>query len=152
VKRALGDGLELDDGKERVDLDEVHRFLSEVSYWAKGRPWAVQERLVREAARVVGLYDGDRQVGFCRAASDGTSFVYLADVYVLEEYRGRGLGEELVREMVECGPLAGVRWLLHTTNMHRLYRKFGFAEPDFKVMERPADYASRSTSQLSARG
>jgi GNAT superfamily N-acetyltransferase len=152
VKRALVDGLELDDAKERVDLDEVHRFLSEISYWAKGRPWAVQERLVREAARVVGLYDGDRQVGFCRAASDGTSFVYLADVYVLEEYRGRGLGEELVREMVERGPLAGVRWLLHTTNMHRLYRKFGFAEPDFKVMERPADYASRATSQLSARG
>jgi GNAT superfamily N-acetyltransferase len=152
VKRALVDGLELDDAKERVDLDEVHRFLSEISYWAKGRPWAVQERLVREAARVVGLYDGDRQVGFCRAASDGTSFVYLADVYVLEEYRGRGLGEELVREMVERGPLAGLRWLLHTTNMHRLYRKFGFAEPDFKVMERPADYASRATSQLSARG
>ena len=152
MKRALADGLELDDAKERVDLDEVHRFLSEVSYWAKGRPQAVQERLVREAARVVSLYHGDRQVGFCRAASDGTSFVYLADVYVLEEYRGRGLGEELVREMVERGPLAGVRWLLHTTNMHRLYRKFGFAEPDFKVMERPADYASRSTSQVSASG
>ena len=152
MKRVLGDGLELDDAKERVDLDEVHRFLSEVSYWAKGRPRDVQGRLVREAARVVGLYDGDRQVGFCRAASDGTSFVYLADVYVLEEYRGRGLGEELVREMVDRGPLAGVRWLLHTTNMHRLYRKFGFAEPDFKVMERPADYESRSTSQLSANG
>lgn len=152
MKRALGDGLELDDAKERVDLDEVHRFLSEVSYWAKGRPRDVQDRLVRDAARVVGLYDGDRQVGFCRAASDGTSFVYLADVYVLEEYRGRGLGEELVREMVDRGPLAGVRWLLHTTNMHRLYRKFGFAEPDFKVMERPAGYESRSTSQLSASG
>jgi GNAT superfamily N-acetyltransferase len=152
VKRALGDGLELDDAKERIDLEEVHRFLSEVSYWAKGRPWAVQERLVSEAARVVGLYDGDRQVGFCRAASDGTSFVYLADVYVLEQYRGRRLGEELVREMVERGSLSGVRWLLHTTNMHPLYRKFGFAEPDFKVMERPANYASRSTSQASDSG
>ncbi len=64
------------------------------------------------------------------------SFVYLADVYVLEDYRGRGLGEELVREMVENGPYAGVRWVLHTTNMHSLYRKFGFAEPSQKVMER----------------
>ena len=63
----------------------------------------MQDRLIDEAARVVGLYDGDRQIGFCRAATDGTSFVYLADVYVLEEYRGRGLGEELVREMVEAG-------------------------------------------------
>ena len=64
------------------------------------------------------------------------SFVYLADVYVLEDYRGRGLGEELVREMVENGPYERVRWVLHTTNMHPLYRKFGFAEPSQKVMER----------------
>jgi len=152
VRRDLGDGLELDDAKERIDLEEVHRFLSEVSYWAKGRPRDVQDRLVREAARVVGLYDDGRQVGFCRAASDRTSFVYLADVYVLDEYRGRGLGEELIREMVERGPLADLRWLLHTTNMHPLYRKFGFEEPNFKVMERPSDYASRSTSQVSASG
>ena len=152
MKRDLGEGLELDDAKDRVDLEEVHRFLSEVSYWAKGRARDVQDRLVREAARVVGLYDDGRQVGFCRAASDGTSFVYLADVYVLEEYRGRGLGEELLREMIERGPLADLRWLLHTTNMHPLYRKFGFAEPNFKVMERPSDYASRSTSQVSASG
>ena len=57
---------------------------------------------------------------------------------MLEEYRGRGLGEELVREMVENGPHAHIRWLLHTTNMHPLYRKLGFGDPDFKVMERPA--------------
>jgi GNAT superfamily N-acetyltransferase len=152
VKRDLGDGLELDDAKDRIDLDEIHRFLSKVSYWAKGRPREVQKRLVRDAVRVVGLYDGERQIGFCRAATDGVSFVYLADVYVLPEYRGRGLGEELVREMVDCGPLAGMRWLLHTTNMHALYRKLGFDVPDFKVMERPAGYESRSTSQESASG
>jgi GNAT superfamily N-acetyltransferase len=152
VKRGLGDGLELDDSRERIDLDEVHRYLCDESYWAFGRPRDVQERLVREAVRVVGLYDGDRQIGFCRAASDGVSFVYLADVYVLSEYRGRGLGEELVREMVERGPLAEKRWLLHTTNMHPLYRKLGFDVPDFKVMERPAGYDSRSTSQESASG
>ena len=137
MNRPLGDGLELDDAKERVDLDEVHRFLSEEAYWAKGRQREVQERLVREAARVVGLYDNARQVGFCRAATDGVSFVYLADVYLLPAYRGRGLGEELVREMVERGPLAGLRWLLHTTDMHALYRKVGFDAPDAKVMERP---------------
>ena len=144
--RELGDGLELDDSKERIDRDEVHRFLAEVSYWAMGRSRETQDRLIDEAARIVGLFDGVRQIGFCRAASDGTSFVYLADVYVLEEYRGRGLGEELVREMVENGPLGNLRWILHTTNMHGLYRKFGFAEPDYKVMER------RSTSQASDSG
>ena len=84
------------------------------------------------------MYDGDRQIGFCRAVTDGNSVAYLADVYVLEEYRGRGLGEELVREMIEKGPYAEVRWLLHTTNMHALYRKFGFSEPDYKLLERPA--------------
>jgi GNAT superfamily N-acetyltransferase len=138
VRRDLGNGLELDDAKERVDRDEVHRFLCDESYWAAGRPRETQDRLIDGAARVVGLYDGAKQIGFCRAASDGTSFVYLADVYVLDAYRGRGLGEALVRAMVEEGPLAHLRWLLHTTDMHPLYRKLGFAEPDFKVLERPA--------------
>jgi GNAT superfamily N-acetyltransferase len=138
MKRDLGDGFELDDDRARVDRDEVHRFLSEVSYWGVGRPRETQDRLIDTAARVVGLYHDGRQIGFCRAASDGTSFVYLADVYVLEAYRGRGLGEQLVREMVENGPHAHLRWLLHTSDMHPLYRKLGFGEPDSKVMERPA--------------
>jgi GNAT superfamily N-acetyltransferase len=136
VRRELGDGIELDDDKQRVDRAEVHRFLSEVSYWAEGRPRETQDRLIDEAARIVGLYDGARQIGFCRAATDGVSFIYLADVYLLEEYRGRGLGEELVREMVENGPHAHLKWLLHTSDMHPLYRKLGFGEPSYKLMER----------------
>jgi GNAT superfamily N-acetyltransferase len=136
MTRDLGDGFELDDSKERIDLVEVHRFLSDEAYWALGRPRETQDRLVREAARVVGLYKDGRQVGFARAASDGTSFVYLADVYILDEHRGRGLGEEMMREMIERGPLAHLRWMLHTTNMHRLYRKLGFDAPGPKVMER----------------
>ena len=134
--RTLDGGLELDDAKERVDLAEVHRYLSEESYWAKGRPRETQDRLIQAAARVVGLYDGERQIGFCRAATDGVSYVYLADVYVLEEYRGRGLGEAMVREMVEGGDLAHLKWLLHTSDMHPLYRKLGFDTPNVKVMER----------------
>jgi GNAT superfamily N-acetyltransferase len=136
MARKLADGIELDDAKDRIDRAEVHRFLSEVAYWAIGRPRELQDRLIDSAARVVGVYDGDRQIGFARAATDGNSFVYLADVYILEEYRGRGLGEELVREMVENGDLGDLRWLLHTENMHPLYRKFGFEEPNYKVMER----------------
>ncbi len=136
MKRSLGNGIEVDDDRARVDRVEVHRFLSEESYWAAGRARETQDALIDGASRVVGLYDGAGQIGFCRAQTDGVSFVYLADVYVLEPYRRRGLGEELVREMVENGPYAGVRWLLHTTNMHPLYRKFGFAEPSQKVMER----------------
>jgi GNAT superfamily N-acetyltransferase len=137
VRRDLGDAYELDDDRERVDLDRVHTYLAHEAYWALGRPREVQERLVREAARVVGLYHDGEQVGFCRAATDGVSFVYLADVYVLPEHRGRGLGAELVREMVEHGPFADRRWLLHTEDAHALYRKFGFDVPGYKVMERP---------------
>ena len=136
MKRPVGEGLELDDDKDRVDRAEVHRFLSEESYWASGRERALQDRLIDEAARVVGLYDQGRQIGFCRAATDGVSFVYLADVYVLSEYRGRGLGEELVREMLASTELGNLKWLLHTTDAHALYRKLGFGEPSFKVMER----------------
>jgi ribosomal protein S18 acetylase RimI-like enzyme len=136
VIRILDGGLELDDDGSRVDRAEVHRFLSKESYWAAGRPRDTQDRLIREASRVVGLYDGGSQIGFCRAFTDGVATAYLADVYVLAEYRGRGLGEELVREMIENGPYADVKWLLHTTNMHALYRKFGFEEPNYKVMER----------------
>ena len=136
MKRELADGIEVDDDKARIDRVEVHRFLSEESYWAAGRARETQDGLIDQASRVVGLYDGAAQIGFCRAQTDGVSFVYLADVYILEAYRGRGLGEELVREMIENGPYTGVRWILHTTNMHPLYRKFGFAEPSQKVMER----------------
>ena len=135
MKRDLGDGYELDDDPGRVDVDAVHAYISQ-SYWATGRPRTEMERLVRDAQRVVGLYKDGEQVGFCRAASDGMSFAYLADVYVLEEHRGRGLGLELVREMVENGPYADRKWLLHTRDMHRLYAKLGFGRPSERVMER----------------
>jgi GNAT superfamily N-acetyltransferase len=136
VKRPLADGLELDDDKSRIDRAEVHRYLCDESYWAAGRPRETQDRLIDEATRIVGLYDGERQIGFCRAATDGVSFVYLADVYVLAEYRGRGLGEAMVREMVEGTDLTQLKWLLHTSDMHPLYRKLGFDVPGAKVMER----------------
>ena len=94
MKRGLDGGYELDDDPARVDVDAVHEFLTQ-SYWAEGRPRETVERLVRNAQRVVGLYHDGRQVGFCRAVSYDASVTYLADVYVLPEHRGRGLGVEL---------------------------------------------------------
>jgi GNAT superfamily N-acetyltransferase len=128
--------IELDDDPGRIDVAAVHDFLANHAYWALRRPYEVVERLVREAQRVVGVYDGDRQVGFARAFTDGVALVYLADVYILPEYRGRGLGIELVRTMVEDGPYAELRWILHTRDMHRLYARFGFEEPSERVLER----------------
>ena len=136
MKRDLGDGYELDDDPARVDREAVYRYLSGESYWAKGRARDVQDALIEGAARVVGLYLGGAQIGFTRTLSDGHAQSYLADVYVLEEHRGRGLGVELVRFSVDEGPFAGTKWFLHTSDAHDLYRKFGFAEPGDKALER----------------
>jgi predicted N-acetyltransferase YhbS len=136
--RRLEGGYELDDDPARVDVDAVHDYLANHSYWAQGRPRETVERLVREATRVVGVYADGRQVGFARAFSDGVALAYLADVYVLPEHRSRGLGAELVQEIVENGPLADVKWILHTRDAHELYRRFGFEEPSERVLERRA--------------
>jgi GNAT superfamily N-acetyltransferase len=95
--------------------------------------------LVDSADRVVGLYTPDgSQVGFSRSVDAPDAFlVYLADVYVLAEHRGQGLGVELVRFTVEEGPFAERRWVLHTADAHGLYEKFGFG-PGERLLERPA--------------
>lgn len=125
----------------------MHAFISRESYWGRGRPRERVQRTVDGSTRVVGLYDGDQQIGFARAVSDGVTVAYLADVYVLPAYRGRGLGLELVREIVEGGEAdwAEVRWLLHTADAQGLYRKIGFAEglPTYPLMERGRGYDGR---------
>ena len=136
MKRDLGNGYELDDDRARIDREAIHRYLSNESYWAKGRSREVMDELVDGAARVVGLYHDGAQIGFTRTLSDGHAQSYLADVYVLEEHRGRGLGVELVRFSVDEGPLSATKWFLHTADAHDLYRKFGFAEPSSKALER----------------
>jgi GNAT superfamily N-acetyltransferase len=144
VRRDLGDGFELDDDPARIDRAAVHAYLGGESYWAKGRTRERQEALIDASARVVGLYRGGRQVGFARAVDcDAAGFVYLADVYVLEECRGRGLGLELVREIVETEPLASRRWVLHTRDMHGLYAKLGFG-PSRRLLERGVTESSRA--------
>ena len=139
MRRELPGGYELDDDPARIDIDAVHRFLSREAYWAEGRPREVVDDLVRNATRVVGLYHGETQAGFARVFSDGHTLAYLADVYVLPEHRGRGLGAELVREAVEGSRLAGVRWLLHTRDAHGLYARLGFGRPSERLMERPRE-------------
>jgi GNAT superfamily N-acetyltransferase len=135
VRRDLGDGYELDDDPARIDRAAVHAFLTE-SYWAKGRLRETQDALIDGAARVVGLYHEGAQVGFTRTISDGHTQSYLADVYVLDEHRGRGLGVELVRFSVDEGPFARTKWFLHTADAHDLYRKFGFEKPGERALER----------------
>ena len=137
MKRELPGGFELDDDPARVDLDAIWAFLSTEAYWGRERSRDVVERQVAEASRVIGLYRDGQQLGFARAMSDGR-IAYLADVYVLAEHRGRGLGVELVREAVEEGPHRDLLWLLHTRNAHGLYERFGFGPPSDRLLERPS--------------
>jgi hypothetical protein len=144
MRRELSGGFELDDDRARVDVDAVHAFISRESYWGLGRPRELVERAIRGSTRVVGIYRGEQQVGFARAVSDRATVAYLADVYVLSAYRGRGLGLALVREIVDGGEDGAdaippeVRWLLHTADAQPLYAKLGFRAdaPAYPLMER----------------
>jgi GNAT superfamily N-acetyltransferase len=138
MKKELPGGFELDDSTQRIDVGEVHRFLSTECYWAKGRSYETQARLIREASRVVGLYHNKHQIGFSRTVSDGIAFAYLADVYVLPQYRGRHFGSMIVHFSVDEGPFAHARWILHTVDAHGFYKKFGFAPPNARLIERQA--------------
>lgn len=137
MRRGLPGGYELDDDPARIDAAAVHRYLSEESYWARGRTREQVEHSIGTASRVIGLFHDGRQVGFARVLSDDFWVAYLADVYVLEEHRGGGRGTALVREAVENGPQRDCRWMLHTADAHGLYEKLGFGKPDYLYMERP---------------
>lgn len=110
---------------ERLDLDLIHGFLT-ASYWAHGIPPEVVRRSIA-GALPFGLYHGERQVGFARAVTDGATFAYVADVFVLEEERGHGLATWLMECMVAHPDLQGLRrWMLATRDAAGLYRKVGF--------------------------
>jgi GNAT superfamily N-acetyltransferase len=130
MRRVLGESLELDDDRDRVDVDVVYRYLSEEAYWVPGRSRETVERLVRESTRVIAAYEGDQLVGFCRVVSDASNMAWLGDVFVLPDHRGRGIGVELVREAVEFPDHRDLQWYLGTRDAHALYRRFGFREPD----------------------
>ncbi len=124
----------------RLDLDAIHRFLSEESYWARNRTREQTETAIRNSLPF-GLYKGENLIGFARVVTDFATFAYLGDVYVLEEYRGLGLSKWLMRVIVDHPELQGFRrWVLATRDAHTLYEKFGFHElvhPE-RWMEKPA--------------
>ena len=111
----------------RLDLVDIHAFLSK-SYWGKHRPRDVFETAVKNSL-CFGVYRGKRQIGFARVITDYASFAYLADVYILESYRGRGLAKWLITSILSHPELKPVRrWLLTTRDAHKLYRGCGFSE------------------------
>lgn len=128
--------IEISTDPDRLDIALIHRWLSEQSYWARGRP---VDTVVRSFANSLcfGVYLGGRQAGFARVVTDRTTFAWLADVFILDEYRGRGYGKALVAAVLAHSDLQGVRWLLATKDAHGLYAQAGFTlvEPG-RYMER----------------
>ena len=135
----------------RLDLEVIHDFLS-ASYWAEGRPLDVVIKSIQNSL-AFGLYKGGRQIGFARVVTDYSTFAYLADVFVLPEWRGQGLGVWLMREIISHRELQGLRrWLLVTRDAHDLYRRFGFeASTVGNVMEmKPSKPPAVEESRLSS--
>lgn len=112
----------------RLDWDVIHGYISGESYWGKGRSMERIRRSV-ENSLPFGIYKGDRQVGFARVVTDYATFAWIADVFVLEEFRGQGLSKWLMEVMLSHPELQGFRrWVLATKDAHGLYRQFGFKE------------------------
>ena len=130
---------EFSDDPDRVDRDAVWDFMITHAYWGQWRSRDIVERQIAGAWRVVGAYEitTGQMVGFARAVSDGCALAYIADVYIHPDHRGHHLGVGLIHTLIEEGPGAHFRWMLHTGDAHGLYAKFGFAAPDHTYMERP---------------
>jgi N-acetylglutamate synthase-like GNAT family acetyltransferase len=124
IEERRGDFL-LSTDRDRLDLNVIHGFLTE-SYWAKGIPSEVVVRSIQNSL-CFGVYKRAQQVGFARVISDFASFAYLADVFVLEAFRGHGLGKWMMEVIMRHPQLQGLRrWTLATRDAHPLYAQFGF--------------------------
>lgn len=137
---ATKDKFVISTDKSRLDVAMIHTFLAEESYWAQNRTLQ-QTKIAIDNSICFGVYDGDRQIGFARVVSDRATFAYVGDVFVLGEYRGKGLSKRLMAEIVSHPDLQGLRrWLLATRDAHGLYSQFEFESLRFpeRWMERTA--------------
>ncbi len=141
---------QVDDDPARIDVGAAVAFLTSEAYWGRWRGEEDIRQQITVSWRVVGGYDETgAMVGFARAVVDSGS-AYLSDVYVLREHRGTGLGKAIVRMMVDEDPGPKLRWMLHTSDAHGLYRSFGFARPNGRYLERPSSREGTATPQTAA--
>ena len=114
------------DDKNRLQINVIHNYLSTQSYWAQNIPLKLVEDCIA-GSDCFGIYFNDKQIGFARVITDGCSFGYLADVFVLEEHRGKGLSKKLMAFIMTYEPYKNFRrFMLATRDAHGLYSKFGF--------------------------
>lgn len=126
--------FEVSSDDTRLDIDVIHHYLAH-SYWAAGIPRNIVERSIRGSLNF-GVYAGEAQVGFARVITDRATFAYLADVFVLEAWRGQGLSKMLMDAVVAHPDLRGLRrFVLVTRDAHGLYERYGF-----QSLARPEGY------------
>jgi GNAT superfamily N-acetyltransferase len=122
------DGFLISTDKFKLNIASTHDYLSNHSYWAAGISFATVEKSIENSV-CFGLYENEKQIGFARVVTDKSTFAFLGDVYVLEEYRGKGLSKWLMECVLKHPELQGFRrWMLLTLDAQELYRKFGFKE------------------------
>lgn len=137
---------EVSTDQKKLDLDVIHTYLSEESYWARGIPRKTVERSLRNSL-CFGLYHSGRQIGLARAISDFSTLAYLGDVFVLFDYRGKGLAKWLLECVFDHPDLQHLRrWILITRHTHDFYRHFGFRD-----LTRPASYMELHNPNVYAR-
>ncbi len=129
--------------RDRLQIEAIYKFLSEESYWANNRTKEQTLTAIKNSLPF-GVYKGENQIGFARVVTDYATFAYLGDVYILEEFRGKGLSKWLMETIISHPELPGLRrWILATKDAHTLYEKFGFhalVHPE-RWMEKPAPNA-----------
>ncbi len=128
---------------ERLDLAIIHDFISNQSYWGRGRRLKTVQRALDHSLNF-GIFKNDRQVGFARVVTDFATFAWVADLFILEGHRGQGLAKWLMKSILSHPELQGFRrWVLATKDAHELYRKFGFQE-----LKRPERWLERPDPQM----
>ncbi|AIE86535.1 GNAT family N-acetyltransferase [Fimbriimonas ginsengisoli] len=118
--------LQIHEGLDRIDFETVHGWLVN-AYWSEGIDRATVERAARNSSLVIGAYDGDTQVGYMRVVSDRARFAWIADVYVAETHRKRGIAKQMLRYALSHPEHQGLRrWVLATRDAHPIYAECGF--------------------------
>lgn len=139
-------GLRITTDPAELDVDVIHRFLSEQSYWARGIPRAVVEKSLEHSLCFGGFLDGE-QVAFARVISDYATFANLVDVFVLPEHRGKGYSKALMQAVLAHPDLQGLRrFTLATSDAHALYTQFGF-----KPLMKPDTFMERYVPDVYAK-
>ncbi len=129
--------IEISTDKNKLNIEVIHSFLTE-SYWGKGRTKGAVIKSI-ENSLCFGVYFNEKQIGFARAVTDFTIYVYLMDVFILPKYRSKGYSKQLIKTILEEPKLQDCRdWTLKTKDAHSLYEQFGFtnAQHPEKIMER----------------